>query len=112
MSSAFTSERAFLAFDSLLQSKANTASDAQGNEWRESFDEDKIESSIVDSGFTLGRLPDSWSFAELNDHGQDTASSKDSVAESSTGIKPESAYVWVSRSILSLRNTVLISPSI
>lgn len=96
MSPAFSSKSAFAVFDSLLLPKHDQLSISHATEWHDAVGESDTEHFVADGGFALDRIGESWSFADLNNCAIPSTSESSNLAESSTGAKPESAYVSVS----------------
>ncbi|KAI0094749.1 hypothetical protein BDY19DRAFT_1038840 [Irpex rosettiformis] len=89
MSSSFTSSTAFASFDALLQPKASK----EAYQWTECLDNGNTECPLIANNFAHDGILDSWSIDDLTTVELPSPSTSDQVAESSRGVRPETAYL-------------------
>lgn len=101
MSSSFRSSGAFSSFDALLQPKTSEQKTAEAYLWKESADDEYSENPLIAGSFALDGIQSSWSIGDLSDLESLSPLAGDQIAESSRGVRPETAYVIVSRIVVS-----------
>ncbi|KAI0704957.1 hypothetical protein BC835DRAFT_1315942 [Cytidiella melzeri] len=93
MSSAFTTAAAFTSFDAMLRPKTAEQNKLEINSWKESAGENVDEDFLLDNEFATARVGNLWAVGDLVNFVMPSAEASKMTAESSTGIRPETAYV-------------------